>query len=425
MIQPLKRQQTEWALCWLDLQEPLPIEDDFFLPTFLLLVNNGFDPVVPPEIVEEPDQILAEEWLGRIFEEHGTPDRLLVWSAVEWSEDEWRSFGRDWKVKVRVVKAPAFGEKLYQHLHAAAGPEIFAVPPEVTRRDIAMGLVRSARRLKSQRKRRAALERALEIEPSCAVARVELADMDFQQGRYEASLERAEEVMHLEARLFHQPGVRWWADRETRPLLRSLYGAMMARWQLGQFPEAAALGERLLEILPDDNLGARFYVPLFHMQAGDNEEAAAYFRWYEEHYPADQPQPALLFGWACSLSLDGDDQHARRKYRAAFLSNIYIAPRILGLRGPREDIYHPTERDEPQFAHDFVGSFGGLWDRDASAMRVLREAYDELKPLVEELVERRFRLAEFLDQRYDPGFKEEWIRLVEEDEAFVKDATGG
>jgi hypothetical protein len=102
------------------------------------------------------------------------------------------------------------------------------------------------------------------------------------------------------------------------------------------------------------------------------------------------------------------------------LANIYIAPRLLGDRPPPEDIYHPGERDEPQSAAEFDGSFGGLWDREASALRILREAYDELRPVLAELVARRAALSELMDQRYDPEYREKWMRMVEEEEAFVK-----
>ena len=55
-------------------------------------------------------------------------------------------------------------------------------------------------------------------------------------------------------------------------------------------------------------------------------------------------------------------------------------------------------------------------------MRVLRESYDELRPVLAQLVARRTALAELMDQRYDPAYREKWTRLVEEEEAFVKKA---
>ena len=106
------------------------------------------------------------------------------------------------------------------------------------------------------------------------------------------------------------------------------------------------------------------------------------------------------------------------------MANIYIAPRLLGERPPPEDIYHPSERDEPHSAVEFTGAFGGLWDREAAALRVLRETYEESQEALGELIVRRRALAELMDQRYDPEYRAKWTRLVDEEEAFVKRVLG-
>ena len=48
----------------MDLPEPLPVEKDFFLPTILLLVGPTFEPLAPPTIFHELDQVEAEELLA-------------------------------------------------------------------------------------------------------------------------------------------------------------------------------------------------------------------------------------------------------------------------------------------------------------------------------------------------------------------------
>jgi len=104
------------------------------------------------------------------------------------------------------------------------------------------------------------------------------------------------------------------------------------------------------------------------------------------------------------------------------MANIHIAPRLLAERPPPEDIYHPSERDEPNSAVEFSGSFGGLWDREAAALRVLRETHEEMGPVLGELIARRRALADLMDQRYDPDYRANWTRMVEEEEVFVKKA---
>jgi len=420
MIQPLKNTPSIWSLCWVDLPEPLPVEEDFYLPTILLLVGPSFEPLAPPAIFHELDQVEAEEWVAHHFDDLGVPDQLSVWKAPEWVSEEWKYFGRDWKTKVKLVNPPPHEARLQSELAGLQGdsPRVPTLPKSA----VAEGLLRNVPRLRSPGKRRATLEKAAEIDPACTAALIELAEMEFQAGRYEKSLGLFAQIEEIERPLLRRRAVRWWTDRTTRPLLRSLFGTMLCQWHLGRAAEAAETGQRLLETDPDDHTGARFYVPLLLLLAGENEEASLFFRHYAVRYPGDMPHAWLSFAWGLTLCLEGDDQGARQKYREGIMANIHIAPRLLGGRPSPEDIYHPSERDEPHSAVEFSGSFGGLWDREAAALRVLRETHEEMGPVLRELVTRRRALVDLMDQRYDPDYRANWTRMVEEEEAFVKKA---
>ncbi|MBU3664707.1 MAG: hypothetical protein FGM15_02345 [Chthoniobacterales bacterium] len=424
MIQPLKSEPSVWSLCWVDLKEPLPVEGDFYLPTILLLAGPQFEPLAPPGIFAELDQIQAEEWLARIFDDIGTPDELLVWRADEWVPGDWKYFARDWKTKVKIVTPPPHEARMQSEL-ATAGRSSGKSAPSVSRAEISEGLVRNVRRVRSQRKRRSSLEKAVELDQANTAARMELSEMEFHAGRYTRSLELAREVEQIDAPRFRRGHADWWTDHATRPLLRSLFGQMLCQWHLGRSPDAADSGRRLLEIDATDHLGARFYTPLFLLLAGEQDDAIAFFRSYAQRYPGDMPNAWLSFAWALALCLEGDDQGARQKYREGMMANIYIAPRLLGERQPPEDIYHPSEREEPLPAADFAGSFGMLWEREAGAMRVLRDAYAELRPVLEELVARRAKMADFMDHRYDPDYRAKWSKLLDEDEKFVAAVIAG
>ncbi|MFZ4483252.1 MAG: hypothetical protein ACOYOL_04635 [Chthoniobacterales bacterium] len=419
MIQPLKNAPAVWSLCWVDLSEPLPVEDDFFLPTVLLLAGPDFSPLAPPQVFAELDQLQVEDWLARHFDDLGVPDQLLVWKAPEWVPEDWKFFGRDWKTKIRLVVPPPHEARLQNDL-AASGRPPPARESSLSKSALAEGLVRNVSRLHSPRKRRATLERAAELDGVNTLARIELAEMEFQVGAYPRGLEMARDVEAIASPVFRRRDVQWWTDRATRPLLRALFIQMLCQWHLGRVAEAAELGQRLLELDPKDHLGARFYTPLFLLLADEQEEAALFFREYEQRYAGDMPHAWLSFAWALTLAMEGDDQAARRKYREGILANIYLAPRLLGLRPPPEDIFHPAERDEPYAAVEFAGSFATLWDREASSLRILRETHEELVPALAELVARRRRLSELMDQRYDPEYRARWVQLVEEDERLVQ-----
>jgi len=424
MIQPLKNAPAVWSLCWVDLSEPLPVEEDFFLPTVLLLTGSDFSPLVPPQVFPELDQLQAEDWVARHFDDLGAPDQLLIWKAPEWVPEDWKFFGRDWRTKVKLVVPPPHEARLQTDL-AASGRQQPTRPSSLSKSAVAEGLVRNVSRLHSPRKRRAALEKAAELDPLSTLARIELAEMEFQAGAYLRGLEMAREIEAIDSSLLRRRGVQWWTDRATRPLLRALFVQMLCTWHLGRVAEAAELGQRLLEFDPPDHLGARFYTPLFLLLADEQEEVSLFFREYERRYAGDMPHAWLSFAWALTLAMEGDDQAARQKYREGILANIYLAPRLLGLRPPPEDIFHPAERDEPHAAMEFAGSFATLWDREASSLRILRDTHEELAPVLAELVVRRRKLAEMMDHRYDPQFRAAWIRLVEEDERLVQQVIKG
>ncbi|MFM8886854.1 MAG: hypothetical protein ACKOKC_10625 [Chthoniobacterales bacterium] len=420
MIQPLKKDPSVWSLCWVDLMEPLPIEEDFFLPTVLLLVGPRFEPLVTPEIVAELDQIATEDWLSRHLDELGAPDELLIWKAPEWVAEDWKFFGRDWKSKVRLVAPPRHEAKLQEQFGGVSSPR----GPERTVSDVSAGLIRNARRLRSLRKRRATVEKAVEIDDTNYEAKIELADMEMSSGQYARALEIFAEVDDALSPAFKRRSPDWWNDEATRPLLRSLSGTMLCQWHLGRAGDAADAAQRLLHLDGSDHMGARFYLPLFLLLAAEHESASAFFQHYAKHYPKDMPNAWLSFAWGLVLCLEGDDQGARAKYREGMFTNIYIAPRLLGERPPPEDIYHPTERDEPQSAAEFAGAFGGLWEREAQALRVLRDTYEESAAALGELVERRTRMADFMNQHYDPEYRAKWTKLLDEDERLVKEQTG-
>ena len=423
MIQPLKNDPSVWSLCWVDLSEPLPVEDDFFLPTVLLLVGPRFEPLVAPEIIAELDQIAAEDWLSRHLEEIGAPDELLVWKAPEWVPEDWKFFGKDWKTKVRLVAPPRHEAKLQEQFGNTEGKNP-SRGRETTSSEISSGLLRNAGRLRSPRKRRATVEKAVEIDDSNYEAKIELADMEMASGRYPRALEIFEDVDEALSPAFKRRSPHWWEDEATRPLLRALSGTMLCQWHLGRAGEAADAAQRLINTDAADHMGARFYLPLFLLLAGELESASAYFRYYAKNYPDDMPNAWLSFAWGLVLCLEGDDQGARRKYREGMFTNIYIAPRLLGERPPAEDIYHPTERDEPQSAAEFAGAFGGLWEREAQALRVLRDAHEEAADAIGELIGRRARMADYMNQHYNPEYRAKWNKLLDEDERLVKEQTG-
>jgi hypothetical protein len=276
--------------------------------------------------------------------------------------------------------------------------------------------VNTALRVRSARKKLALLRTALDRDADCSTARIELADVEFQSGNWKACLAAYDEVAARELPRWQERHPEWWTMRETRPLLRALYGRAMTLWHQGRHAEAAAQFEDLLALNHRDNQGVRFFIPLLHLLADNAEAAAEAFDLYAKTYAGDYSEPSFLFGWALSLTLRGDEAGARAKYGDAILKNIFIAPMLLEETEPPRGLWHPNDRAEPNYAAEFIDSYAVLWDREPAALRLLREAWQEMQPRVTEIATLRERMADFQDQRYEPNYKKMWQDLIAQDE---------
>lgn len=421
MIQPLKTPKTHWFLYWLDLEEPLPSGDEWFLPTLIIVCDQNGTPVAPPEVLEELDQTKIENLLYRLFDRIGQPERLSVSASDDWDSETWRSFSADCKVEIRFqnvdTRTPDELGALTKTLVLRAGRDAGTVDAP----RMAEALTRTATRMRSGSKKISLLRLALARDPDCSAARVELADIEFQKGSWKACLELYEEVIRRDTpRWLGSATVPWWEESATRPLLRSIYGKAMTEWHLARYGTAARTLERLLSLNPKDNQGARFLIPMLHLLDESTERARQAFDRYAAAYPGDYSEPSFLFGWGLSYSLAGQEHEARAKYIEGCLKNIYMAPMLLEQDEPPRGIWLPNDRAEPNYAAEFIESYAVLWDREPGALRLLREVQQEIAPRIDALVAHRSKMADFQDQRYDPDYKSAWQELVNEDERLMK-----
>ena len=430
MIQPLDTARNSWRLLCFDLDEPvprspLPAEQsqnamEYYLPTCMLVTTGAGKPICPPEILDELDQPRAEQLLGRLFEEHGTPDRLTITESDDWDTEAWRSFALDCRIEISFGGFPSakpgdIGQVTRRIAQRLQG-EGFHAPATVAR-----GLVATASRLRSVEKKVAHLRKAIEQDEDCSAARIELADTDYQSGRWTECRRGYREIIDREERRWRGESPEWWSDPETRPYLRALYGHAMTEWQQGHFSRTATDLQRLLTLNPADNQGVRFLIPLVYLLEENDTEALKSLESYERLYPDDYCEPALLFGKGLAQWRIGAEENSREAYRSAMLKNIYIAPLLLDLPTPPADIWHPNDRSEFNYAQDFMQSYATLWDRDPAALRFIREILADLSPVMESIIAHRQLMNEWQDQRYDRGFKERWKTMT----AFDESLTGG
>ena len=417
MIQPLKSSKTTWFVYWLDLEEPVPAGPDYFLPTLLIVCDAGGTPLAAPEVLEELDQMRVETFLLKLFDRLGPPDRLTICASDDWDNDAWKAFSNEHGAEIRFQKFDRGGP---DDLKALAQTVVMRFTREgataVRSKDVARGLVNTAMRVRSPHKKIALLRTALERDADCSAARIELADAEFQNGNWKLCLADYDEVVAREFPRWRERFPEWWTNRETRPLLRALYGRGMTLWHQGRHADAAGEFESLLGLNSRDNQGVRFFIPLLHLLGDSQEEATASFERYATEYREDYAEPSFLFGWALCHTLNGNETEAREKYREAILKNISITPMLLELPEPPRGLWYPNDRAEPNYAAEFIDSYSVLWDREPGALRILREVWQEEQGRVAQIIALRERMADYQDQRYEPDYKKRWQQLVAEDE---------
>lgn len=422
MILPAKSWKTAWFLYWLDLEEPVPSEGDFILPTLLIVGDETGAPLAPPEIMEEIDQTRAEDLLSKLIERFGIPDRVVVDVCEEWDEESWKAFSRDYRVEILLQRFPQRMPEVVSALAKSIAARFDLDTETSTPKEVAQGLVNAALRARSSSKKLALLKKALEQDTDCSRAKVELGDAEFQLGNWKVCLRYYEEVIKSESLRWKKARkVNWWENPETRSYLRAIFGRSMALWHQGEYATAAEGLSQLPKLNPTDNQGARFLIPLLWMLAENYPKAAHFYEFYASAYEKDYAEPAFLFVWGLVLHQQGNEKEARKKYLEGILKNLYIAPLLLELPEPQHQIWHPSNRAEPSYAREFIDYYAILWDRDPGALRLLRETWVENAERIAQIVTLRAIMAGFQDQRFDPEYRRKWQEFVREDERLTDD----
>ena len=431
MIRPLKRARSRWIIDWFDFSEPVivPSLGEFCLPACLLVVAEGSYEIIGTDLLREIDQRKCERFLGRLLDSRGTPDVFVVAREAIWDGRLWQAFAEScqsallFKSRGAQEVAPIFREverikaELAVRLTEAARESSAAAGGAGV---VAESLVRAARKVATPGKRHALLEKAVEWEPRCYDALLELADVQFEAGDAPVAFQLYQRVLEITRSSWQDRKKLDWEEPEMRAALRARYGMMMLAWQQGDLSLALENGAWLLEVNPADHQGVRFYYPMLLLLNDEPEEAVAYFDEYASHFIDDFHEPGFYFGWALALSLVDRESEATQLYAKGLGRNLHLAPLILDLPEPSREIYHANDRAEMTYALEFFDSFGVLWERESSALRTLREVYENAWPDVEKLWSVRADLQSLQDQRYDREHEKRWAQLIEREQETLK-----
>jgi len=119
--------------------------------------------------------------------------------------------------------------------------------------------------------------------------------------------------------------------------------------------------EKRLQGRYGDGYGKRFLLGPFCIIMGDLDGALSSFAWFEKEFPDGSDMAPQLLCWTLALKQIGEDEKAQQMLRRTMFANLYIIPRLLGMKETRHDIWHGCNTSEPSYLSwvpDEYGSSG-------------------------------------------------------------------
>lgn len=99
----------------------------------------------------------------------------------------------------------------------------------------------------------------------------------------------------------------------------------------------------------DDSGGKRYRIGPLYALAGDLKQALAHYKWYEKECPDDIGEPMHYLWWALALYRNGDLDNANIKLLETMVRNVYLLPALVGTPINREDMWHSSNWEQPEY----------------------------------------------------------------------------
>ena len=107
-----------------------------------------------------------------------------------------------------------------------------------------------------------------------------------------------------------------------------------------------------------DGSGRRYRVgPLFALAGAGDEAAHEHYEWFEKHCADDIGEPFHYLWWALSLYRVGNVEEARERLLETMVRNLYLLPHLVGSPLPRQEMWHSSNWDEPDYILDVDEEF--------------------------------------------------------------------
>jgi tetratricopeptide (TPR) repeat protein len=160
----------------------------------------------------------------------------------------------------------------------------------------------------------------------------------------------------------------FWGVLETRPYMRARYGLASALWERGARAEAIDHLRDMLRLCPGDNLGVRYVLSAWLIDAGRDDDLDALFKTYRDDGDA---------GWSWTAALaafrrGGDGAKSRAALDRAVQANGYVAAYLMGTKRLPKSLPPYVSPGEENEAVDYAARCTAGWRNTPGALAWLR-----------------------------------------------------
>lgn len=146
----------------------------------------------------------------------------------------------------------------------------------------------------------------------------------------------------------------------------------------------ALLSEKRRSGYLSDGSGRRYRIGPLYALAGDLVRALEHYEWFEKHCSGDVGEPFHYLWWALTLYRVGDRENANARLLETMVRNLYLLPHLVGSRLARQDMWHSSNWDEPEYVSEVSKEFlpqlsddERLWIREQIESPLFKRVKDE------------------------------------------------
>jgi tetratricopeptide (TPR) repeat protein len=106
-----------------------------------------------------------------------------------------------------------------------------------------------------------------------------------------------------------------------------------------------------------DGSGRRYRIGPLYALAGDYGKALQHYEWFEKHCSDDIGEPFHYLWWALTLYKVGNLEIARERLLETMARNLYLLPELVGSPLSRQDMWHSSNWEEPDYIYEVDDEF--------------------------------------------------------------------